>query len=93
MLSFLLKLLLAHILGDFLLQPNSWGQARNKKKLPSKYLYYHLAVHAIILSIVLAFDIDYTLGFLVIILSHFSIDMLKVYFNKFLGRYWFFISS
>ncbi len=31
----LLKLLLAHILGDFFLQPSSWVAEKEKKKLKS----------------------------------------------------------
>jgi predicted transcriptional regulator len=40
--SSLLKLLLAHILGDFFLQPNSWVAEKEKKKLWSGKLYLHI---------------------------------------------------
>lgn len=44
----LVKLFLAHILGDFLLQPNSWVADKEKKKHKSIYLYIHTALHGIL---------------------------------------------
>jgi len=37
----LFKLLLAHLLGDFLLQPDSWVKAKEKNKLKAWQLYAH----------------------------------------------------
>lgn len=35
----LLKLLLAHLVGDFLLQPRRWVEAKNTRKLRAWQLY------------------------------------------------------
>lgn len=40
-----IKLLLAHLLGDFLLQPTSWVIHKENNKLKSIYLYFHIAIH------------------------------------------------
>jgi hypothetical protein len=73
----LLKMLLAHFAGDFLLQPDRWVRDRSSKKLKAPGLYWHMAVHAILLAILLEFDTRYWIGYLVIIVSHFLLDILK----------------
>ena len=78
MLVFLLKLLFAHLLGDFLFQPDSWVKSKKKKKYKSKYLYWHMGVHAILLVTLLAFDFTYWLGIVVILVSHYCIDLIKL---------------
>ncbi len=90
-----LKLLLAHLLGDFLLQPESWVKDKEKKKVKSSKLYFHVAIHLILLLLFLQFDItQYWLGVLLIIISHYSFDVLKIYAqNKNNKRVWFFIDQ
>jgi protein-S-isoprenylcysteine O-methyltransferase Ste14 len=76
-----IKLLLAHLLGDFLLQPTSWVLDKETKKLRSKYLYIHILVHGIIASILIremAF-VPFAVGLAII---HGAIDFLKLYFQK-----------
>ena len=51
-----LKLFLAHVLGDFVFQPDKWVKGKTEKKHKSKYLYFHVAVHALILLLLLKFD-------------------------------------
>ena len=46
MLIDLLKMLISHILGDFVFQPKSWVE---KRKTHIQYLFYHVAVHASLL--------------------------------------------
>ncbi|HHH53110.1 MAG TPA: DUF3307 domain-containing protein [Bacteroidetes bacterium] len=75
--DFILKLLLAHILGDFLFQPNKWIKGKQNKKFYSKYLYYHIGVHLLMLLLIFGFSFKYWLGFLVIIISHFIFDLIK----------------
>ena len=55
MIVLLLKLLLAHVIGDFVLQPKKWVKQKNKKKHKSKYLYFHVLIHALALIILLKF--------------------------------------
>lgn len=73
-----LKLLIAHIIGDFTFQPDKWVQDKKQKKQKSKYLYLHLCVHTLALLILLKFDWKYWPIFLVTIVSHFIIDLLKL---------------
>ncbi|MDX1768489.1 MAG: DUF3307 domain-containing protein, partial [Arenibacter troitsensis] len=39
------KLLLAHLLGDFLFQPTKWVVHKEANKMASKYLYLHILIH------------------------------------------------
>ena len=79
-----IKLLLAHIIGDFVLQPKKWVEDKEKNKIRSPYLYLHLFIHAATLLVILQFNRNYLWGFLIIIISHFIIDVLKLYisYNK-----------
>lgn len=90
MLSLFIKLILAHLIGDFLLQPEKWAKHKNKHKLKSKYLYWHLLVHAIALLIVLQFNFGYWLGFSIIVISHFLIDVAKIQFKTKKNNRWLF---
>ncbi|MEQ8584224.1 MAG: DUF3307 domain-containing protein [Marinoscillum sp.] len=82
MITLSLQLLLAHIIGDFLLQPASWVAHKTQKKHRSPYLYWHTLIHAVVLAILLRFDHDYLGGFLVIILSHLIIDLIKLHLSQ-----------
>ena len=86
----LIKFLLAHILGDFFLQPNSWVAEKEKQKLRSLKLYLHAAIHiALIFAIFLSFNVWFPA--LVIGITHFLIDASKLQFqNKRTKRLWFF---
>jgi hypothetical protein len=87
-----LKFFLVHILGDFVFQPEKWVNNKEKKKVKSVKLYFHIAVHAIFLVLILQFNLkEYWLGFLLIISAHYCIDLLKLYFQKEnTKRIWFF---
>lgn len=78
MTGFVLKLLLAHILGDFVLQPDRWIREKRKRKHRSKALYLHLGVHALALLVLLQFNFTYWLGISLILISHFIIDLVKL---------------
>lgn len=82
MLVFLLKILLAHFVGDFLLQPKHWVDDKMENKHKSKYLYFHVAIHAVLLLLVLQFDFTYVLAFVFIPVLHFIIDALKLNFSN-----------
>jgi hypothetical protein len=47
MLILTIKLLIAHIIGDFVLQPDSWVKDKKTNKHKSKFLYLHGLVHLI----------------------------------------------
>lgn len=76
MLIDLLKMLIAHILGDFVFQPKSWV---DKRKTQIQYLFYHVAVHA---GLLILFFINDLAGKWQIILfltaAHLAIDSLKI---------------
>ena len=78
MIALILKLILAHLLGDFVFQPDHWIVEKNEKHFKSKYLYYHIAIHTLLLVIILQFDSKYWLAFLLIPISHYSIDLGKL---------------
>ncbi|GAA3598602.1 DUF3307 domain-containing protein [Flavivirga amylovorans] len=89
----LLKLLLAHLIGDFFLQPQKWVLEKEKKKLKSPKLYIHILIH-IILLIVLLWDISLWPFVLVISISHLIIDGLKLTLqNEKTKRLFFFINQ
>ncbi len=77
-----LKLLIAHLLGDFVFQPKSWVKDREKKKIKSLKLYAHIGVHLLLLLILLEFNTKYISGIFLIISSHFLIDLGKIYLQK-----------
>lgn len=89
----LLKLLLAHLLGDFFFQPNSWVLEKEKKKLKSFKLYWHVLIH-----VVLVFLVFLSMGVwkiaLAIGVTHFVIDSIKlIYQRPKTKRLWFFMDQ
>jgi hypothetical protein len=76
-----IKLLLAHLLGDFLLQPTSWVHDKEAKKQKSIYLYLHIALHGILAWILVA-DMAFGIYALVLAITHGLIDWLKLHFQK-----------
>ncbi|MCV9386419.1 DUF3307 domain-containing protein [Reichenbachiella ulvae] len=82
MTDLLLKLLLAHLIGDFLIQPGSWVKSKEQKKHKSPHLYLHILIHLLALLIVLGFDSSYWTIYLTIPLSHLIIDALKLNLQK-----------
>lgn len=73
----LLKLFLAHLIGDFLLQPASWIRAKEEKKLAAWQLYFHAFIHGA-LSFLLVWRADFVIAALLIVAIHFIIDVFKV---------------
>lgn len=91
MLVLFLKLFLAHIVGDFVFQPNKWVKSKEKKKYKSPYLYWHIFVHTITLLVALQFNFKYWLGILIIVSSHYLIDLVKLYLTKKVNFRWLFL--
>ncbi|QPH39893.1 DUF3307 domain-containing protein [Pedobacter endophyticus] len=73
---YLIKIIIAHLIGDFFLQPTSWVKDKERKKLKSGKLYLHVLVHvALIFIIFMSFNvwkIALSIGIL-----HLIIDALK----------------
>ena len=79
MLTLIIKLILAHLIGDFLLQSQKWVNHKETHKHKSKYLYWHILVHLGALILVLQCNLKYWLGVLIIVISHYIIDLIKLY--------------
>lgn len=73
-----IKLLLAHLIGDFVLQPQKWAIHKEANKAKSKYLYFHIVLH-FALYLIAFWDFSYWKIALIITLSHFLIDVAKLY--------------
>ncbi|MDN5479260.1 MAG: DUF3307 domain-containing protein [Chryseobacterium sp.] len=87
------KLILAHLLGDFVLQPNSWVADKEHRKLKSPYLYVHVLIHTV-LSFVFLWNIDLWWVSLVVGITHFIIDASKLIFQNVKNKKaWFFIDQ
>lgn len=88
-----IPLILAHLLGDFLLQPNSWVADKERKKAGSVYLYLHILLHTV-LAFVFLWNIELWWIAAVIGVSHFLIDWAKLNFqNAKTKRTWFFVDQ
>ena len=77
----LIKLILAHLIGDFLLQPTSWVKEKEKRKATSPKLYLHVLLHGV-LVILLLWDFSLWPMALTITLAHLGIDLIKLYAQK-----------
>jgi hypothetical protein len=77
----LLKLMLAHLLGDFVLQPTRWVKEKEQRKLKAWQLYVHVIIHGILLILIVQ-DSSFMLPGVVIVVSHFIIDAIKITFQK-----------
>lgn len=76
--TILLKILIAHLIGDFLLQPTSWVKSKEEKKIKSPWIYVHLFIHTGVLYFFI-WDSSYWSLILTLVLFHGVIDLLKLY--------------
>lgn len=77
----LIKLILAHFIGDFLLQPKSWVEEKEIHKAKSYQLYIHVLIHGLLVLLVL-WNFNYWLLALLLTISHGIIDAVKLYAQK-----------
>lgn len=89
MFELIVKITLAHLLGDFVFQSNKMVEGIDRYKLRSKYLYLHAIIHFALLLAVTGFEKKYLLQSLLLSVSHLSIDMITkvVIKNKINGVY------
>lgn len=88
-----IQLILAHLLGDFILQPNSWVADKENRKLKSSYLYFHILIHTA-LSFIFLWDLKIWWVAVLVGISHFIIDACKLSFQKIqTKKRWFFIDQ
>jgi hypothetical protein len=74
----LVKLILAHMIGDFLLQPGHWVKKKEKEKLKAPELYIHALLHGL-LPLLFVGDLKFWFPAAVIAVTHFIIDAAKLY--------------
>ena len=74
----LIKLLIAHILGDFVLQTDKWVKNKQDKKIKSIFLYLHAFIISI-LSYLFVANWEKVQILIIIFLTHLLIDIWKVY--------------
>ncbi len=87
------QLILAHLFGDFIFQPDSWVEDKERKKAKSKYLYFHTLIH-FVLAMLFLWNFDYWWIAVIIAITHFLIDFAKLEFQKpDTKRIWFFIDQ
>ncbi|MBB5395616.1 DUF3307 domain-containing protein [Mucilaginibacter sp. AK015] len=73
----LIKLILAHLISDFALQPKKWVTGIEQHKIRSKYLYWHTLVTGLAALLLIGFN--YWAVVLIITISHYVITVLKLY--------------
>lgn len=89
----LTKLVLAHLLGDFLLQPNSWVEAKGRMRIKAWQLYLHTLLH-FLLPMLFIWEVAFIKWAFLLALSHFIVDVMKLYLqNSQTKRRWFFIDQ
>lgn len=76
-----IKLLLVHLLGDFIWQPTSWVIHKEANKHKSIYLYLHILLHGF-LAIILVGEISFIPYAVLIAVTHGIIDLIKLNFQK-----------
>jgi len=77
----LIKLIIAHFIGDFLLQPKSWVSEKENRKAKSVKLYLHILIHGL-LTLFILWDYSHWLLVLLLMVSHGIIDTIKLYAQK-----------
>ncbi|HEY0057006.1 MAG TPA: DUF3307 domain-containing protein, partial [Pedobacter sp.] len=89
----LIKLFIAHILGDFFLQFDSWVKEKEQKKLRSPKLYLHILLH-LILILLIVWDETFFVKAICLALIHGLIDVVKLFLQRDkTRRLWFFIDQ
>lgn len=76
-----LSLVLAHIVGDFYLQTDKCCEQKETKKFKSRFLYAHAIIIGL-LSWIIVPSYNFGLWVLLIAVSHFAIDAIKVHCPK-----------
>lgn len=78
------SLLLTHIIGDFYLQTDYFCKQKETKKIKCWFLYVHSIIMGLIAWLLIP-SIDFGIYATLIILTHFIIDSIKLYFRNSLG--------
>ena len=82
MVYLVLKVVLAHILGDFVFQTSAMVKEIETKKIQSKYLYIHGFIHFLLLLFVTKFETKFLLPIIILSTLHLIIDIFTKIFLK-----------
>lgn len=77
----LFRLIAAHLIADFFLQPPKWVEHKHKWKIKSKYLYFHILITGLLTYIAMGSTTSLLIPS-VITIFHFVFDLSKLYFKK-----------
>ena len=72
-----IKLFLAHINADFILQPNAWVTHKEQQKGKSIFLVWHILIHFVLYALFI-FKLDFLIYAAIIALLHGIIDFVKL---------------
>lgn len=87
-----IKLLLAHLLGDFVLQPNAWVKDKEAKKHKSVFLLLHIILHGM-LAWALVWQADFIFYAFFLATLHGIVDLAKLHLQKNTTRRGWFIAD
>ncbi len=76
MLELILKIGIAHLLGDFVFQSNKMVSDISNRKFKSIYLYLHILIHFVLILLFTSFEAKYIFPAIVLSMSHLVIDSL-----------------
>ena len=77
----LIKLLLAHVLTDFIFQPDSWIEAKQKKTLKTKYFWIHISIASLLSYLIVADWSNWQIP-IAIFFTHGLIDAFKLFIDR-----------
>ena len=88
----LVKLLIAHLIGDFFTQSTKSVKSKEKDKARSSALYVHVLIHGVLVMIALW---DFSLWYIaaIITISHLLIDIAKLYATNKRNKRWLFLAD
>lgn len=79
--NLLLRLLVAHLLTDFVFQPTNWINDKKQRKIASRKLPMHIVVTTVFAYVFSGQYSNWIIP-LVIFVSHYTIDIIKVYLKE-----------
>lgn len=78
-----IQFLLAHFIGDFVVQPSKWVADKEKKGIKSLYLWLHILIHIVLMLVLTGFKTSLLPIIIIIGISHLLIDWLKIRLKKY----------
>lgn len=85
-----IQLLLAHLLGDFVLQPSKWVAQKERNKYKSAKLYLHALIHFVLILLV-TMDWHYWKPAAIVASAHLLIDVAKLQLTNTKNKKWLFV--